>query len=77
MSFEAPIIAQALEVIVRHRPGITQRELAEAIFGSKGSQQRVNQDCSLLTGLGYIIRDDTSGVARYSKGRAGPTERRG
>ena len=75
MSFDPPMIAQAIEVIVRHRPGITERELAETIFGDKGYQQRVNSDCSWLRGLGYIKRDD-SRPARYTAGRPGPTEAR-
>ncbi len=68
MSFDPPIVAQAIEVIVRHRPGITQKELAEAIFGTEGYPQRINWDCRWLTSLGYIRRDK-SRPARYTVGR--------
>jgi hypothetical protein len=36
MSFDPPIIAQAVEVFICPGPGISQRELAEAICGEKG-----------------------------------------
>jgi hypothetical protein len=70
--FEPPIIAQAIEVIVRHRPGVTERDLYEAIFGEEGYQQRVNSDCRWLTNLGYLRRDDSARPARYFPGRPGP-----
>jgi hypothetical protein len=78
MGFEPPIIAQAIEVIVRYRPsGVTERELAETIFGPhpEGYQQRVNQDCRWLADQGYIRRDENSRPYRYFKGRPGPSER--
>jgi hypothetical protein len=75
MTFDRPIIAQAIEVIVRHRPGITERELAEAIFGKdEAYQQRVNSDCSWLRSMGYIRRDDATRPGRYYPVRPGPTE---
>ena len=58
-------IAQAIDVIVRHRPGITQRELCEAI--GVGS---VANDCGYLAEEGYVRRDDSTGVARYYSGAA-------
>jgi hypothetical protein len=73
MSFAPPTIAQAIEVLVRHRPGITERQLAEGIFGGDGYQQRVNSDCRWLISMGYIKRDD-SRPAGYTSTRPGPTE---
>jgi hypothetical protein len=70
MGFDPPVVAQAVEVIVRHRPGITEKELAEAIFGRGGYPQRVNSECRWLISLGYIKRDK-SRPARYSAGRLG------
>ena len=72
MAFDPPTIAQAIEVVIRHRPGLSQSEIAEAIFGDKGYPQRVNQDLSWLEGIGYIKSDKASGVIRYSSARAGP-----
>jgi len=71
MAFDPPMIAQAIEVIVRHRPGVTEREIAEAIFGENAYQQRVNTDCRLLADLGYIRREGDRPF-RYFPGRAGP-----
>jgi hypothetical protein len=34
-----------IEFIIHKRPGLTEAELAEAIYGDRGYQQRVNQDC--------------------------------
>jgi hypothetical protein len=76
VSFDPPTVAQAIEVIVRHRAnGITQAELTEAIFGPHGHipQQRVAQDCRWLTNIG-CIRSDDGRPARYFKGRPGPSE---
>ncbi len=72
MAFDPPTVAQAIEVVVRHRPGLSQREIAEAIFGEKGYAQRVNQDLNWLESMGYITRDEGGDVIRYSASRPGP-----
>ena len=72
MAFDPPTIAQAIGVSIRHRPGLSQREIAQAIFGDKAYPQRVNQDLSWLEGMGYIKRDRSGDVIRYYPGRAGP-----
>jgi hypothetical protein len=72
MGFDPPTIAQAIEVIVCHRPGITEMNLARAIFGPEAYQQRVNSDCTWMTNAGYILRDDSTGPARYFPGPPGP-----
>lgn len=56
-------IAQRIEVFVRQWPGRTQREIAVGLFGTKWSQQRVNQDCSLLVSQGRIERRGRGGWA--------------
>lgn len=72
MGFAPPTIAQAIEVLVRNRPGLTQTEIAKIIFGEEnGYQQRVNQDCSWMVGKGYI-KSDGGRPARYTVGRPGP-----
>jgi len=45
-----------LKFIIDRGPGRTERQLAEAIFGVSGYQQRVNQDCQLLLSTGAVER---------------------
>ena len=49
-------IGEALQFLIENGPGRTEAQLAEAIFGDKGYQQRVNSDCTLLVGKGLIER---------------------
>jgi hypothetical protein len=73
MGFRPPTIAQAIEVIVRHHAdGVTEDEIAEAIFGPGGYRQRVQKDCAWLAKEGYIKKDGRGPAARYSGGRKGP-----
>lgn len=55
-AFEPPANCDVILWIVTHRPGITEAELAEAMFG-KREQPRVHQDCDLLESKGLIRRD--------------------
>lgn len=52
-------IAQAIDVIVRHRPGISQRELHEAL------QADVRKDCNWLVEKGHILLNEDKGHAAY------------
>lgn len=45
--------------LIERRPGLTQVELAEAMFGDTGYQQRVNQDCTLLERRGLVEARET------------------
>lgn len=72
MGFRAPTNAQAIEVIVRHQPGLTQSQIAQTLFGTRGYQQRVNGDVRWLEQAGYI-KSDGGRPARYSAGRPGPS----
>lgn len=47
-------IIDVLERLIRSGPGRTESQLAEAIFGKDGYQQRVNQDCALLANRGRV-----------------------
>lgn len=47
---------QVLKHLVYKGPGRTQAELAIAIHGDAGYQQRVNQDCALLVAGGEVER---------------------
>jgi hypothetical protein len=49
-------ILDVLEFLIRNGPGRTEVELSEAIFAERGYQQRVNQDCALLTNRGRVER---------------------
>ncbi len=45
-------ITDALQFLIENGPGRTEAQLADALFGAEGYQQRVNQDCRLLEGPG-------------------------
>ncbi len=56
-------IADVLVFLIANGPGRTEAELAEAIFGNRGYQQRVNGDCNLLVSRGVIERRGSGGPA--------------
>ena len=59
-------IADALLFLIENGPGRTESELAEAIFGREGYQQRVNGDCNLLVNRKQVERRGVGGPAdRY------------
>lgn len=45
-----------LEAIIAKRPGLTEAELAEAVYGPRAYQQRVNPTCRRLIKLGKVER---------------------
>jgi hypothetical protein len=47
---------EVLEFLVEKGPGRTEAELAKAIFGDRGEQPMVNQDCRMLEGRGLVER---------------------
>lgn len=57
-------IADVLLFLIEKGPGRTEAQLAEAIFGSRAYQQRVNQDCQLLVNKGSVER----------RGQGGPSD---
>lgn len=61
-----------LQYLIEKGPGRTEAELAEAIFGKHGYQQRVNGDCNLLVNRGLVERRGHGGHAdpyRYFKAK--------
>lgn len=46
---------------VRNRPGMTELEIAKAIYGPAAVQQRVNSDCRLLVGRKLLERRGSGG----------------
>jgi hypothetical protein len=49
--------------LVEQGPGRTAVQLAQAIHGSSGYQQQINQDCEMLAHLGAIGRRGAGGPA--------------
>jgi hypothetical protein len=47
--------------IVRRRPGMTELEIAKAMYGSNAIQQQVNVECRLLVKLGLVDRMGVGG----------------
>lgn len=45
---------EVLDFLIAKGPGRTERELARAIFGERGQQPQVNQDCRMLEARGRI-----------------------
>ena len=56
-------IANVLLFLIEHGPGRTESELAGAIFGQEGYQQRVNGDCNLLVNRKQVERRGVGGPA--------------
>ena len=56
-------VADRILTVAAQKPKLTERELAEEIFGSaNGYQQRVNGDCRLLVAQGRLKRSGSGGV---------------
>lgn len=51
---------QVLELVAR-RSGMSEREIAEHLFGAKAAQQRVNGVCRLLVAEGRLQRHGRGG----------------
>lgn len=54
-------LAEVLSFLIEKAPGRAEAQLAEAIFGDSGYQQRVNGDCRLLESKGFIERRGSGG----------------
>ena len=64
-------LAQQIVEVLQKQPGITDRALAEALFGSGTPQQRVNGECRRMVDLGLIrrnIRNDGR-IGNYCTGK--------
>jgi hypothetical protein len=51
-----------LEFLIGKGPGRTEATLAKAIFGEKGEQTAVNQDCRRLADAGRVERRGAGGI---------------
>ena len=56
-------IIEVLQFLIENGHGRTEAQLAEAIFGQEGYQQRVNGDCRLLVDRGKVERRGDGGPA--------------
>ena len=54
--FESPAACDVALWIVRHRPGITEPDLAEAMWGDRRRQPEAHQEVNLLEGKGLLER---------------------
>jgi len=58
-----PDVAARIFDLVRRRPGMTELEIAKAIFGPGAAQQQVNQHCRSLLKQGRVERNGGGGQA--------------
>jgi hypothetical protein len=54
-------LADDIDLLVSHRPGLTELALAKSLFGHVGYQQRVNSTCRHLFREGRVERRGTGG----------------
>ena len=54
-------IREVLLFLIKNGPGRTESQLAQAIFGRKAYQQRVNSDCQVLLSRGLVERRGEGG----------------
>lgn len=56
-----PTVEERVEALIRHKPGLTEAEMATELFGSDGYQQRVNSTCRRLIRKGRVRREGLGG----------------
>jgi hypothetical protein len=54
-------LADDIDLLVSHKPGLTELALAKSLFGRTGYQQRVNSTCRHLSREGRVERHGTGG----------------
>ena len=50
-------LADDIEALVAMRPGLTEAQIAEHLYGADGYQQKVNSTCRRLVRQGRVRRD--------------------
>lgn len=60
-------LANTIIEIIRRRPGISDRELSESIFGKRERAQQINGECRHLVNLGRLERRkvDCESIGNY------------
>jgi hypothetical protein len=65
-------LGEVIIYIIERRPGISDRELSEAIFGSNARHQQVSAECRLLANRADIIRRPGAGsIGNFAASEAG------
>jgi hypothetical protein len=70
-----PTLADALDFVIHHRPGLNARDLSVALYGSPSYEQTVLAECQHLMSGGQVhcrVRPD--GDQAYYGGIAAPAE---
>lgn len=68
-------LADALDFVIHHRPGLSERELSAALYGSPSYEQAVKVECQhLLRGGRVHCRVRPDGDQAYYAGIAAPAE---
>jgi hypothetical protein len=65
-------LADDIEALVGMRPGLTEAEIADHLYGANGYQQKVNSTCRRLVKQGRVHREGEgyqSDPYRYHLGR--------
>lgn len=52
----AASLADVIDFILHHRPGLSESDLAAAIYGAPGYRQEIEQSCSRLVSAGQLER---------------------
>ena len=74
MGFTAPIVAQAVEVLVRYHGKTTKARLAELVFGSPDRATDLTKDLDWLVDKAkYLHRATENGGVVYWPAREGPS----
>jgi hypothetical protein len=50
-------LSDDLEALIARRPGLTEAQLADDLFGANGYQQRVNSTCRRMLKQGRVRRE--------------------
>jgi hypothetical protein len=68
-------LADALDFVIHHRPGLSDRELSVALYGSPSYEQTVKGECQhLMLGGRVHCRTRPDGDQAYYGGIATPAE---
>jgi hypothetical protein len=68
-------LADALDFVIHHRPGLNERELSVALYGSPSYDQMVKAECEHLMQGGQVqCRMRPDGDHAYYGGVAAPAE---
>jgi hypothetical protein len=71
----AASLADVVDFLVHHRPGLSESDLAKAVYGQSGYRPEIEQTCNRLVSAGSIDRRaGPDGVHTYFTRIAQPVE---